>query len=113
MANEEAVFLVLDQIHEESEITELIHGGAKGADALAGKWADANGVRQVISKPDWGRYRRGAAVKNNQTMVDMGPDVVVAFPGGKGTADLVRRARKAGIRILMVPADSEAPNGQQ
>jgi hypothetical protein len=27
------------------------------------------------------------------------PDLVVAFPGGKGTADMVRRARKANVPV--------------
>lgn len=34
-------------------------------------------------------------------MIDEGkPDIVVAFPGGRGTADMVRRARKAALALL-------------
>jgi UDP-N-acetylmuramoylalanine-D-glutamate ligase len=29
------------------------------------------------------------------------PDLVVAFPGGKGTANMVAQARAAGIRVFM------------
>jgi predicted Rossmann-fold nucleotide-binding protein len=32
-------------------------------------------------------------------MLDMKPDGVVAFPGGDGTADMVRRARAAGVKV--------------
>jgi hypothetical protein len=40
----------------------------------------------------------------NQAMLDYGkPDLVVAFPGGKGTADMVRRARVAGVKVLTAP----------
>jgi ABC-type branched-subunit amino acid transport system substrate-binding protein len=30
------------------------------------------------------------------------PDAVVAFPGGRGTADMVRQARAAGIEVREV-----------
>jgi hypothetical protein len=33
-------------------------------------------------------------------MIDEGkPDLVIAFPGGRGAADMVSRAIKAGIRV--------------
>jgi predicted Rossmann-fold nucleotide-binding protein len=28
------------------------------------------------------------------------PDAVIAFPGGKGTADMVRKARAAGLPVV-------------
>jgi len=28
------------------------------------------------------------------------PDIVLAFPGGTGTADMMRRARAAGVRVV-------------
>lgn len=36
-------------------------------------------------------------------MLDLAkPDVVVAFKGGRGTADMVRRAREAGVKVIEV-----------
>jgi hypothetical protein len=35
-------------------------------------------------------------------MLEYGPDLVVAFPGGRGTADMVRRAKAAGCEVLEV-----------
>ncbi len=104
-------FLALSDIHQMTEITEVIHGGAKGADSLVAKWAKASGVQQTVSKPDWARFRIGAAVKNNQPMVDMQPDAVVAFPGGKGTADLNHRAEKTGLNIVHCRPENPTKNG--
>jgi hypothetical protein len=44
------------------------------------------------------------ATANNQLqMLDEGkPDLVIAFPGGGGTADMMRRARAAGVEVLEV-----------
>jgi hypothetical protein len=35
----------------------------------------------------------------NTCLRDHKPDIVVAFPSGAGTADMVRRARKAGVPV--------------
>lgn len=38
-------------------------------------------------------------------MLDEGkPHLVVAFPGGRGTADMIDRARSAGVRVMEIPA---------
>ena len=48
----------------------------------------------------WDVYGRRAGPIRNQEMIDEGkPDGVVAFPGGKGTADMVRRAEAAGLKV--------------
>lgn len=76
----------------------LIQGGAKGADWLARLWARANGVRCEQYNADWIKHGKAAGPKRNQWMIDDGkPDLFIAFPGGKGTADMVSRLRKAGI----------------
>jgi hypothetical protein len=30
------------------------------------------------------------------------PDLVVAFPGGRGTANMIEQARKAGVEVLEI-----------
>ena len=83
----------------------IIHGGARGADNLAGDWADVNRTGLEVYPADWDKYGKAAGFIRNQQMLDEGkPDLVVAFPGGNGTADMIRRARKAGIEVLKVVA---------
>ena len=82
-------------------ITHIINGGAPGADALSRKWAYANRVQLDVYYADWGQHGKAAGPIRNQRMLDEGkPDVVMAFPGGKGTADMVRRAEKAGVGVI-------------
>lgn len=84
-------------------ITALINGGAKGADAHALAWAAMRDVPIELYMPDWNRHDRSAGPIRNQRMIDEGkPDLVIAFPGGRGTADMVGRARKAGIEVREV-----------
>ncbi|WP_226736027.1 hypothetical protein [Microvirga lenta] len=40
----------------------------------------------------------------SQPMLNVGkPHVVIAFPGGRGTADIVRQAKAAGIKVPEAP----------
>lgn len=90
------VVAVLDEINP----TVVIEGGARGADACAWKFTKMRGVERLTFPADWSRDGKAAGAIRNQRMLDEGkPDLVVAFPGGNGTADMVRRAKRAGIEV--------------
>ena len=81
----------------------IIQGGASGADRLAERWAQARGLTVRTYRALWGQYGKRAGPIRNQRMVDEGrPDLVVSFPGGRGTADMVRRAHAAGLPVREV-----------
>ena len=83
-------------------ITHVIHGGARGADSLAGAWARARGTQEVICPANWEAYGRRAGVMRNGAMTALGPDLVIAFPGGNGTAHMIEVARVAGLDVYKV-----------
>jgi hypothetical protein len=86
----------------------IVHGAATGADSLADAWAKHYDVPVKRYPADWHAHGRAAGPKRNQQMIDCEkPDVVLAFPGGKGTADLVRRAERAGIRVIRAASSGE------
>ena len=94
---------VLDDLHAESPISCVIQGGAPGADWLGKHWASLRGVAVQTYVPRRHLDGCAAGTKRNQAMIDYGkPDVVIAFPGGRDTADVVQRARAAGIRVIAV-----------
>lgn len=83
--------------------TTIIQGGSYGADACASEWAYTRAVLDRQFPADWKTHGRAAGPIRNQQMIDEGkPDLVVAFPGGTGTADMVRRAKAAGVRVIEV-----------
>lgn len=80
----------------------IIAGKARGADTLAIDWAVNNWIDFQEFPADWDKHGKAAGPIRNQQMLDEGkPDLVVAFPGGRGTADMVRRAKKAGVETLV------------
>ena len=88
------------------DLVTIIQGGAKGADYLAKVYAYCWGWGGLNCKEypaDWKKYGKAAGAIRNQQMLDEGkPDLVVAFPGGVGTADMVERAKKGGIEVVEV-----------
>ncbi len=92
---------VLDAIHqEEGPIATIIEGGANGADNLAQLWAKGRGLEVETFNAKWDKHGKYAGPIRNQEMLDKGvPDLVVAFPGGKGTKDMVTRAQKQGFTV--------------
>lgn len=81
----------------------IVEGGAQGADALAREWAIATGADLHQYEADWKRHGKAAGPIRNQRMLDESkPDLVLAFPGGKGTADMVRRARAARVPVMEI-----------
>lgn len=90
----------LDRLHAEHHFTLLIHGDANGADTLAGSWASIRGVPCTPVPANWKKYGRGAGPKRNQQMLAMNPDLVIAFPGGRGTAHMVGIAKAKMTRVI-------------
>ena len=81
----------------------LIHGAARGADEGAARWAKSEGIASRAYPANWRKHGKAAGPIRNQQMLDDGrPDFVVAFPGGRGTADMVRRAHAAGVPVYEV-----------
>lgn len=91
---------VMRSIHDATPIDIIIHGCAGGADTLAGLWALSANVRMRGFHADWETHGRAAGPIRNQKMLTVGtPHLVVAFPGGRGTADMVQKARRANIEV--------------
>ena len=95
------VFKILDKIHDRVGITLLVHGGASGADSLAGEWAESRGVPVRVFAADWDRYGyRSGPVRNAQMLREAKPRLCVAFRGGRGTADMVCRCQAAKVAVF-------------
>jgi hypothetical protein len=100
------VFAVLDALHARTPVTRVAHGGARGADWWANEWLYSRRIDGCVYTPDWNKHGKAAGPIRNRLMLDTErPHVLVAFPGGRGTADCVRAARERHIPVLEVPAD--------
>lgn len=119
--------VLLDTWHDATEdgYTSILltHGAADhGADTLAHTWALEHHIPTNLHPADWpgpcadncppghrktarGRdYCPMTGHRRNQAMIDLAPLLVVAFhsQNSRGTADAIRRARKAGIPVHLI-----------
>lgn len=84
----------------------IIEGGARGADRGAQMWAKQCSKELLTFPADWEKYGKRAGYLRNVQMLEEGkPDLVVAFPGGKGTAMMVRLAKEKGIEVIEISSN--------
>lgn len=78
----------------------IIHGNANGADSLAGNWAVINWTGLEVYDAEWIKYgKRAGYLRNVEMLEESKPDLVVAFPGGKGTQMMIDLAKEKGIEV--------------
>lgn len=82
----------------------LIHGDARGADRLSHEWALKRGVQPAACRANWPRQGNAAGIIRNYAMLLLQPQMCISFPGGRGTADMVRQCHSAHIEVRHVPA---------
>ena len=98
--NREELFAAMDELHQEYGITMVIHGDARGADKLAGAWAASRGIHYAAVPALWDFYDRSAGPMRNAAMLTLRPILCIAFPGGAGTAGMMRMAETAHIPVI-------------
>ena len=106
----ELIWKTLDLMHAKEPIRRLAHGdcpdpngvpGAVSVDQECARWADAHGVPFKPYPADWKKHGRAAGpIRNREMLKAERPHLVIAFPGGQGTHNCVRTARKLGLRVV-------------
>lgn len=85
----------------------IVHGGARGADTLAGRFALERGLPCLCWPADWNAHGKAAGFIRNRQMAEFldglrmlgHQTLVVAFPGGKGTASMVKIANEMAFKV--------------
>ena len=104
VADPAAVIARLDKAREKYADMVLVHGGGPGVEKIAARWAERNGIQQIVCKPDWNRHGRAAPFRRNDDLLNLLPKGVIAFPGSGITDNLVDKARQLGIPVMRAAA---------
>lgn len=94
----------LDDLYPDKKvITEIVSGGAKGADMLAERYAKENGIIMIRLRPRWTVnkvYNPRAGFERNEQIVKRA-DHVIAFWDGKstGTLNSINHAKRLKKRL--------------
>jgi len=96
---------VLWYVHERRGLAEVIHGGQRGVEQMANRWAFEQGLHRVEVRAEWSKYGNPRAILlRNSQMFDLRPHGVIAFPGDVNSRAVVQAARERGVPVL----DAEA-----
>ncbi|QJA42965.1 hypothetical protein [Phaeobacter phage MD18] len=100
---------VLDKLHAERSFKFLVHGGARGADRMAHKWAKERGVQPVAMEALWDTEGDPAGTNRNLRMYEFAkPELIIAFSGGRGTANMMKvgyDAKRAGDPVEIIDVE--------
>ena len=92
----------MKEILDSFSFSEIVSGGAKGADSLARRYAEEKNISIIEILPDWNQYGKSAGFKRNKLIIDQS-DAIIAFWDGnsKGTAHSVRLAKEVGKNVYV------------
>ncbi len=108
----------LDDLHAQHPFTEVVTGGAGGAETSGLLWARRHDIAIRVFCANWEGHGTAAGSRRNarmlQYLVDkqaMGASIaVIAFPGGRGTADCMRQARHLGVQVWRPMTQQRPPH---
>ena len=94
---------ILVTYFKHNSVEVLIHGGAKGADSMAGGIAKWFGIPTDVYPADWKKHGKAAGPVRNRYMLEMSrPTHAMAFFNKvktPGTTDMVKLLDEAGIPV--------------
>lgn len=111
----------LDALRHTYGITTVLHGAARGVDTASKIWANGHGLQVrpfPLTPSDWEREGpRAGPIRNTRMLAALqegaaeGKCAVIAFEGNRGTADMVAKARAAGVPVWQ--RDTDRPTTAQ
>lgn len=108
-AQRDFLFTTLDELtwqYSNDRELVIINGDAHGADNCAIEWAMMNQVKHREYPANWKKYKKAAGpIRNEQMITQEYPKLVIAFPGDKGTDDMMKKARRYNIELLEIKYD--------
>ena len=95
------LFQRLDDLLDGLEIDAVLSGCADGVDLTGELWADVEHIPVERYPADWDAHGKAAGPRRNQAMVDAATHIlVVRYPDSRGSADVLRRAKAAGLTVV-------------
>ncbi|MFC5509336.1 hypothetical protein [Bosea massiliensis] len=86
-------------------VTKMVMGDQTGADSLAARWCEGNGMSFQVYPAEWEKLGTRAGPVRNLQMIkeeDPMPTICIAFPGSRGTRDMVKQAEGHFVRVIKV-----------
>jgi hypothetical protein len=84
------------------EISEVVCGGANGADECGRRWAIDRGIPVKMFPADWGKHGKAAGPIRNREMAEYGERLIAFWDGqSRGTKNMIETARGLGLEVFV------------
>jgi len=94
---------VLDRYREKHDVGIIITGAQTGTDTLAEQYAREHEIAYIGVPAQWSKYgKRAGPLRNERIAAFFAPAVLIAFPGGPGTASAIKIAREYEIQVYEI-----------
>lgn len=94
--------------YKNGDITEIISGGAGGADSLGSRFAREHNIPLVLMLAEWAIYGRGAGYLRNTKMAEHADKGICFWDGqSRGTKQMLLECKKRGIPVLLYRMDKQ------
>jgi hypothetical protein len=82
------------------EITEIVSGGATGADALGERYAKEHGIKLRRMPAEWKKHGKAAGPIRNREMAEVADGLIAFWDGeSRGTKNMIEEAEKRGLKV--------------
>lgn len=83
-------------------ITEVISGGARGADKIGEQWAKYKQIPLKIFPAYWNMYGKSAGYRRNEQMAVYAEQLIAFWDGkSKGTMHMINIAKQRGLKVCI------------
>lgn len=98
----------LTAFHTASPISVVIHGGLPGIGMPLESWARRNAIHVIRYPANFTLGKRGDSTRDEFMLADSRPDMLLVFPGGRRTAELLHEANRTQVPVMLAQG-VEAP----
>jgi hypothetical protein len=93
----------------EKEITQVISGGARGADRIGEIYANENAIDLVIMPANWNLHGKSAGYRRNEDMAKIADACIALWDGSsKGTGHMINLAEKYNLKLWVYDVSKNA-----
>jgi len=95
--------MLCNELQKISSITEIVSGGAKGADSLAENYAEKNNIPKKLFLPNWKQHGKIAGVVRNWEIINYSDFILIFWDGkSKGSLDVINKCKMKNKKHLVI-----------
>lgn len=91
------------EVCSQYDITEVVSGGARGADLLGERYAQEHSITLKVFPAEWDKYGKSAGYRRNEQMAAYAEQLIAFWDGcSHGTKHMIDFARQLKLNVVVI-----------